>query len=335
MAALTRAAERCLLPPGSRVLLAVSGGADSMALFSGSLEVARETGWRLSVAHVHHGLRGREADRDLAFVQEHARRGEVPFFVRRCDAAAAARSMRISPEAAARHVRYEALREMAREAGASRIAVAHHKGDVAESLLLARRRKGGPSALGGPRERRADGIVRPLLSVTREEILAHLSAHGVLHRRDASNGDLRFERNRLRYEIARAAEPAEAIDRLVAEAATFALERQRLDRDFEEQAGGHLISGPEVTLADAAWLAGCSGDLARRALERAAMPFARPGLPAFTGREREQILARLASGSDFRFEAGRRIRFERRGGLLRILPRPDRAPRVDTARRPA
>jgi len=320
--ALERAAETGLLPNGSTVLLAVSGGADSMALLYGSLEAAALAGWRLSVGHVHHGLRGREADRDLAFVSEHARRTGLPFFSRRADAAATARAARLSPEAAARLVRYESLQEMAREAGAARIAVAHQKDDVAETYLLARERRGGVFSLGGPRERRADGVVRPLLRVTRGEILAFLGTRRLGYRRDASNGDLRFERNRLRRELARRPDSAAAIERLAAEASARAAVRERLEREFAERVRPRLSNGPGVTIADAAFLASCTRELARRALVEAAAPFAAPGRPAFTGAEREQILDRLASGSDFRFEAGRRIRFERRGGLLRVAPRP-------------
>jgi tRNA(Ile)-lysidine synthetase-like protein len=309
------------MPQSSSILLAVSGGADSMALLYGCVEAMRETGWRISVGHVHHGLRGREADRDLAFVREHARRRNVPFFFQRRDAAATARALGISPEAAARRVRYEALAEMAREAGAERIAVAHQKGDVAETVLLARRRRGGLNSLAGPRERRADGIVRPLLRVTRQEILAFLETRGIGYRRDASNGDLRLDRNRARRDLARELEPAGAIEALAAEALARAVERDRLDRDFENHVRPRLLCGPRIALVDAAYLAACSRELARRALAEAAAPFAAPGHPALTGPEREQLLDRLASGGDFRFEAGRRIRFERRGGLLRVTPR--------------
>ena len=117
-AALTRAAEEGLIPPGSAVLLAVSGGADSMALLYGAAEAARETAWELSVGHVHHGWRTREADRDLDFVAGHARRLGLPFLSRHRDARLASLELGLSPEAGARHVRYAALCEMARETGA-------------------------------------------------------------------------------------------------------------------------------------------------------------------------------------------------------------------------
>jgi tRNA(Ile)-lysidine synthase len=322
--ALAEASEQALMPPGASVLLAVSGGADSMALLHGCAELAPETGWRLTVGHVHHGLRAREADRDRSFVAEHARRLCLLFLERRVDARGAARRLRLSIEAAARHVRYEALLDMAREAGASLVATAHQNDDVAESHRMARERRGGTARLAGPREKRADGIVRPLLAVSREEILEFLAARGVGFRRDASNGDLRFDRNRVRREIAAAPEHRRA--RLAASATEHAAVRKRLDEEFERRVRPRLHFGPGATLADAVFLAACPRDLARLAISEAAAPFARPGHPSFTGREREAILDRLAAGRDFRFEAGRRVRVERRAGLLRVARSPAVSP---------
>jgi tRNA(Ile)-lysidine synthetase-like protein len=324
LAALARAIDSDLAPLRAPILLAVSGGADSMALLYGCAELAPETGWRLTVGHVHHGLRGREAGRDLSFVAEHARRLGLPFLERRVDARAAARRLRLSIEAGARHVRYEALLDMAREAGAPLVATAHQKDDVAESHRMARGRRGGTARLAGPLEKRRDGVVRPLLAVSREEILAFLASRGIGYRRDASNGDLRLDRNRARREIAAA--PEDRRERLAASAAKHVAARARLDEEFERRVRPRLHFGPGATLADAAFLADCPRDLARRAISEAAAPFARPGHPSFTGRERESILDRLAAGQDFRFEAGRRIRVERRGGLLRVAGSPAASP---------
>ncbi|MBC8645665.1 MAG: tRNA(Ile)-lysidine synthetase, partial [Thermoanaerobaculia bacterium] len=101
-----KAAERDgLMPAGCRILLAVSGGADSLAILHGAAELAPVLTWDLTVGHVHHGWRGREAERDLAFVRDHARRLRLPFLFRREDARAASRRLKLSPEAGARHVR--------------------------------------------------------------------------------------------------------------------------------------------------------------------------------------------------------------------------------------
>jgi tRNA(Ile)-lysidine synthase len=322
--ALERAAATGLIPEDSSVLLAVSGGADSMALLYGAAETASRTNWKLSVGHVHHGWRGREADRDLAFVADHARRLGLPFAFRRCDARRVASELGLSPEAGARHVRYAALAEMARESGALRIATAHQREDAVESYVLARRRRGGLARLAGPRERRGDGVVRPLLAVRRVEILQFLTARGLGFRRDASNGDLSLERNRARRELSAAGE--DAISEIAREVSDLADERARLDRDYAHRVAPGVQAQADVTIADAALLARCPAELQRVALERLSAPFARPGRPPMTGRERERILELLGSGADFRFEAGRRIRFERRGGALRIRLRAAAAP---------
>jgi tRNA(Ile)-lysidine synthase len=323
-AALRQAAESGLMPPAAAVLLAVSGGADSTALLHAAAETARATGWRLSVGHVHHGWRRREADRDLAFVGEHARRLRLPFHSCRRDARAEAKRLKLSPEAGARQVRYEALREMAAEAGAELVATAHHGNDRLETYLLARERRAGLSGLAGPRRRRADGIVRPLLDVSRGDILAFLAARGLTFRRDSSNGDLNLARTRVRRRIARlrAERGQEALEALTREVERLARENEELEREFATSIEPRLFLGPGAVLADAAYLEGCPQPLLRRAIERAALPFALPGRPPLTGREREQILARLSQGRDFRFEAGRRIRFERRGRLLRVAAAP-------------
>jgi tRNA(Ile)-lysidine synthetase-like protein len=319
--ALVGAAESGLIPRGSAVLLAVSGGADSMALLYGSAEAAKETGWRLSVGHVHHGWRPREGERDLAFVAGHARRLGLPFFSRRTDARRAAKELGLSPEAGARHVRYRALQEMAAEAGAGIVATAHQHGDAVESHVLARERQGGIAALAGPRESRADGIVRPLLSVSRQEILAFLSERGIAFRRDATNGDLRLARNRVRRTLARLRESPGGEDSLRAmalEIARLGVERRLLESELETRILPAARVGTDGAAIDAELLGGSSEELQRLALARLAAPYARPGRPPMTGRERERLLALLAAGTDFRFEAGRRIRFERRRGILRV-----------------
>jgi tRNA(Ile)-lysidine synthetase-like protein len=324
LSALENAARTGLMPPSSPILLAVSGGADSMALLTAALRLRERLGWRLSVGHVHHGWRAEAADRDLAFVAEHCRRAGLDFSSRRRDARGESLRCGLSPEAGARRVRYAALLEMAREAGASLVATAHHADDRLESFLLARERRGGAASLGGPRARRADGVVRPLLGVPRTEIRAFLAATGVGFRRDASNGNLRLSRNRVRRAIA-SASPAERAA-WETEARRSSDHRDSVDREFAASAAPAIRPGPDSVLADADRISGCSSDVRRRAVETAAAPFARSGRAPMTGREREEILRRLALGTDFHLETGRRIRVERRGGILSFRLRPGAAP---------
>lgn len=314
--ALERACATGLIPAHGPILLAVSGGADSTALLFGAVEAEARTGWRIAVGHVHHGWRGRDADRDLAFVADHARRLSLPFFSRRCDVRQIASDLRLSPEAAARHARYGALAEMASEAGAERIATAHQRDDAVESHLLAHARGGGLARLAGPRERRDDGVVRPLLAVTRAEILGFLEERGIAFRRDATNGDLSLSRNRVRRELSRVPEPER--DAIALAVDVLARARASLDAEYARRIEPAVAREEDATTVDARVLAACPEELQRAALSRLASPYARAGRPPMTGPERERILALLASGRDFRFEAGRRIRLERRGDRLRI-----------------
>jgi tRNA(Ile)-lysidine synthase len=304
-------------------LLAVSGGADSTALLYGAAEIAPRTRWPLLVGHVHHGWRGREADRDVSFVRDHARRLGLPFFWAAVDSRGHARRNGLSPEAAARHLRYQALAAMKEQAGASRIATAHHREDRLESFLLARERGGGTAALAGPRPLRADGVARPLLGVRREEILGFMRERGLSWRRDSSNGDLSLARNRLRRQLAALLEEGREPDlaALLGDADAAVAARDRLEAEFEERVRPHLRFAAGTALADASSLATLRRDLQRRAIAELAGSLAMPGRAPLTGREREQLLDRLAAGSDFRFEAGRRVRFERHGSLLTVRVR--------------
>jgi tRNA(Ile)-lysidine synthase len=243
-------------------------------------------------------------------VEDHARRLDLLFASRRRDARGAAKALGVSPEAGARFVRYEALHEMGKALGADRIATAHQEDDVLESHLLAKHRRGGIASLAGPRAVREDGVVRPLLGVSRADTLGFLSERGLPFRRDATNGDLRFARNRVRRDVA-AMVPADRTA-LLEVIARLRAERDALDRELARL----FPSGAPSVDADA--VARLPEPILRAALERLAAPLARPGRPPMTGREREQVLALLASGRDFRFEAGRRIRFERRGSALRV-----------------
>jgi tRNA(Ile)-lysidine synthase len=209
---------------------------------------------------------------------------------------------------------------MAAEAGAERIATAHQSDDRLETYLLARERRAGLAGLAGVKRERADGVVRPMLRVSRREILAFLSERGLVHRRDASNGDLRLARNRIRRAVAALVEERgeEALRGLGAYVERLSRERDSLEREFARTVEPRIFLGAGTVMADAPYLQSCERNLQRMAIERAALPFALPGRAPLTGREREQIVARLREGGDFRFEAGRRIRFDRKGSVLRV-----------------
>lgn len=198
------AAARALDLEGRSILLAVSGGVDSTALVYIFRDLAEDLHINLSIGHVNHGLRGAQSEADAAFVVGLGEALGLPVRTARIDpeAARAGRPSRTRPtlEEAARRCRYEALRRLASEAGAERIATAHTADDQAETVLLRLLRGTGPTGLGGIPRRSSDGtVVRPLLRVSRGEILEFARARGFAWREDPSNADPRFSRNRLRH----------------------------------------------------------------------------------------------------------------------------------------
>lgn len=187
---------------GARTLLvAVSGGPDSMVLLHLLASLAPSLRVRLRAAHLHHGLRGREADLDLALARGACRALGVPFSSGRADVRGLAARRRLSVEAAAREARYAFLRRCAGRAGAEAVALGHTADDQAETFLMRLLRGAGARGLGGIRPVRADGglrIVRPLLRLSRPEILSYARERGVAFREDASNRDPSYTRNRVR-----------------------------------------------------------------------------------------------------------------------------------------
>lgn len=198
---LLQAIERhALLDPGHRVVVAVSGGQDSVAL-TWLLAQLREK-WRLElvVAHLHHGLRGEAADADQAFVADFAERLGLPFVAEQVSVEALARRRRIGLEEAGREARYAFLERVAAGRHAARIALGHTADDQAETVLLNLLRGAGLAGLAGMAPRRGP-FIRPLLTVTRSETRAFCHAQGLSFRTDETNADLRFRRNQVRAEL--------------------------------------------------------------------------------------------------------------------------------------
>lgn len=194
----------CRIPRGAAVVVAVSGGADSMALLHAFHALAPRQGWRLTVAHLHHGIRGARADEDARFVRQAVRRLRLPCVVGRADVPALARRRGVSLEMAARTARYAFLLRTARRAGADVVATAHTADDQAETVLLKLLRGAGRTGLSGIAPETAVGgcrVVRPLLGVSRSAILAYLRQAGAAWREDETNADRSFLRNRVRHDL--------------------------------------------------------------------------------------------------------------------------------------
>lgn len=193
--------EHQLLPETGMVVVAVSGGADSLCLLHVLNQICGPgklyPDLQLHVAHMNHQLRGTASAQDAREIAQLADAWQLPVTIGTADVAALAQQEHRSIEDAARIARYRFLREVAQ---GQPIAVAHHRDDQVETLLLHWLRGGGIASMVGLQPRQQD-IIRPLLAISRTETLAYCKEHQLIVLEDASNSDLRFQRNRIRHEL--------------------------------------------------------------------------------------------------------------------------------------
>jgi len=193
-------ARHGLIKKGDKILVACSGGADSMALVHILKELSREWGLKIALGHFNHRLR-RAASIDERFVIQTARTLGLPVYVRREDIRAFAKRSGLNVEEAGRERRYTFLRETAARIRADRIATAHTLTDQAETVLMRILRGSGLTGLGGIAPSINGLIIRPLIEVERSELEAYLRARKILFREDESNRDIRYLRNRVRCRL--------------------------------------------------------------------------------------------------------------------------------------
>jgi tRNA(Ile)-lysidine synthase len=191
-----------LVERGESILVAVSGGSDSIVLLELLACLRTEMKLSLAVAHFNHELRGRESDEDEAFVRTAAREHQCEFYVERANTRELAEAKKRSLQEEARDLRYLFFDRLRKSLGFQKVATAHHADDNAETVLFNFLRGTGIHGLAGiPAHRRDRSIIRPLLFATREEIRAYAERHGLRFREDSSNAKTEYTRNFMRQAL--------------------------------------------------------------------------------------------------------------------------------------
>lgn len=194
-----------LFPEHSRILIACSGGPDSMALLHLLQDIAahRHTKYKLGIAIVDHSIRP-ESKAEVLWLRNQVDALGLSFYTTTFDVPTLSKDLKLSKETVGRQVRYQWLNEIAHSEGYDYIAVAHHKDDQAESILAHLIRGTGLNGLTGMAVVSHDydiPVIRPLLDVTKEELLAYLADRKLTYCIDSTNDDIRYQRNRIRHRI--------------------------------------------------------------------------------------------------------------------------------------
>jgi len=189
-------AEKNLIKQGDRILLAVSGGIDSMVMSHLFLQLENQK----SIAHCNFSLRAGESDKDEELVREFARKHNIPFHTIKFETAAFAREEGLSIQMAARELRYKWFEEIMKENGYNLLGVAHNLNDNIETLLINLTRGTGIAGLTGMKPF-TNNIIRPLLFATRSDIAEYCNKHKIIFREDRSNADTKYTRNKIRHKV--------------------------------------------------------------------------------------------------------------------------------------
>jgi len=189
-----------MLPEAGLVLICVSGGADSMCLVEALRHISSQRGFLVGVLHFNHKLRGEESNRDEDFVRKYCKRGEVPFYLGDGDVRHYAKQNGLSIETAARDMRYDFFYRMADKLKAEKIATAHNADDNIETILINLARGAGTNGMSGIPPIRGR-VIRPMLNVSRDEVISFLCEHEIAYVEDSTNSDDIYTRNRIRHHV--------------------------------------------------------------------------------------------------------------------------------------
>ncbi len=315
-----------LVERGQHLLVAVSGGPDSVALLS--LLHRLRTPWSLTLTAVHfnYGLRGAESEGDQEFVAAFCRELGIPLVTRRLEVRG--RAHRTSLQEAARDLRYRAMKELAKEYGADRIALGHTADDQAETVLLWMLRGAGLTGLSGMPAVRDGDIVRPLYETKRQDILAYLKQAELAFRRDSSNSKPLYMRNRVRQEV------MPVLNRLVPSAVDALCRLADLCREDDQYLDEHLVAlcsarvRPEIDggwSIDRAWVRALPRALQRR-LVRNLLRRCEEQLKPPSLRSVERVLQSVTGKGPFQGMATQSTRLVVENDLVRFIPSGPRDP---------
>ena len=186
---------------GDKVIVAVSGGPDSICLLNVLHGISKELGIDISVAHLNHCLRGKDADMDEEYVKEFCSKLNIDFYSKKVDVKALSKNLGLSCEMAGRKARYEFFEDLRQQINASKIAIAHNANDQAETILMRIMRGTGLTGLMGIRPVRDNVYVRPIIKVTRDEVEKYCSDNKLDPKIDKTNFEIIYGRNKVRLEL--------------------------------------------------------------------------------------------------------------------------------------
>jgi len=314
-----------MLKQGDTVLVGVSAGPDSVCLLYLLKELRQEYSLSLHIAHLHHGFRGSEADEDVRFVRAIGESLGIPVHVEHADIPAYLKKTGLSKQAGARKVRYEFFSKAAEATGACRIAVGHTADDQVETFLMRLLKGAGPHGLSGIPPVR-DKIIRPLIELTREEVMGFLSERGIRYRIDSSNLSKVYLRNKIRLDLipylAKEYNP-NIMSTLMRNLTILRDEDTFLDEYIQRLYPDVVISrtAESITL-DAVRLASLAHPVQRRILRHAVESIAGEEAVALSFRHIEDSLALLEKDKTGEVHLPHDLRIRREGETLGVYLRP-------------